>query len=232
MKVKDVMSSPVVSVRPEATVAKVAALLYERRISAVPVVHLGRLVGIVSEGDLLRRHEIGTDEERASVSWWSRLFAADRAIEAYIRSHARHVGDLMTREVVSTTPDAPLGEVAALLETRRIKRLPVLEAGRLVGMVSRSDLVRALASRSAPPELTRPPSDAAIRSRLLRELERQPWWHGHPSQVSVQDGVVIYSGAIDDAAECAAARVAAENIPGVRRVEDRRLLFRDLPSMV
>lgn len=232
MKARDVMSTPVVGIRPEATVAELAALLHGRRISAVPVLQDGRLAGIVSEADLLRRHELGTDEERACASWWSRLLAADRSIDAYIRSHAQCVADIMTREVLSVSPDTPLSEVAALLQARCLKRVPVLEAERVVGIVSRSDLVRALASRTRPDGATRPASDTEIRARLLYELEHQPWWHGRTSQVAVQDGTVIYTGTIDAESERAAARVAAQNVAGVRRVEDQRLLFRDLPSMV
>ena len=232
IKAKDVMSSPVVTIRQEATVAELAGLLHGRRISAVPVLHEGILVGIVSEADLLRRHEIGTDEALGSASWWSRLLAADRSIETYIRSHARCVADIMTREVVTVSPETPLAEVAALLEARRVKRVPVLRARRVVGMLSRSDMVRALATRARAAATTRAASDIEVRARLLHELERQSWWHGRTSQVAVKDGTVIYSGAIDEDSERDAARVAAESIPGVRRVEDRRFLFRDLPSIV
>ena len=230
MKAKDVMSSPVIGTRPESTVGEVAALLYERHISAVPVLQDGRLVGIVSEADLLRRYEIGTDGAREG-SWWSRLLATDHSIESYIRSHARRVADIMTREVVTVAPRATLGEVAALLEARRVKRVPVVEAGQVVGMVSRADLVRALAraTRSAAAQAA---SDVEIRARLLHELERQPWWHGRTSQVVVEGGTVVFSGTIDAESERAAARIAAETVPGVRRVEDTRFLFRDLPSMV
>ena len=230
MRAKDVMSSPVISTRPESTVAEVSALLYERRISAVPVLDDSRLVGIVSEADLLRRYEIGTDRA-GEGAWWSRLLAADRSIESYIRSHARRVADIMTREVVTVPPEATLAEVAALLEARRVKRVPVLEADRVVGMVSRADLVRALAGATRPAGAARPASDVEIRARLLHELGRQPWWHGRTAQVNVRDGVVEFSGAIDAEAERDAARIAAETVPGVRRVEDRRFLFRDLPSM-
>ncbi len=230
MKAKDVMSSPVIGTRPESTVGEVAALLYERQISAVPVLQDGRLVGIVSEADLLRRYEIGTEDARAG-SWWSRLLASDRSIESYIRSHARRVADIMTREVVSVAPEASLAEVAALFEARRVKRVPVVEAGQVVGMVSRADLVRALA-RATRPAAAPAASDLEIRARLLHELERQPWWHGRTSQVAVEHGTVMFSGTIDAEPERDAARIAAETVPGVRRVEDARFLFRDLPSMV
>jgi CBS domain-containing protein len=231
MKAKDVMSSPVIGTRPESTVGEVAALLYERQISALPVLQDGRLVGIVSEADLLHRYEIGTEEAREG-SWWSRLLATDRSIETYIRSHARRVADIMTREVVTVTPEATLAEVAALFEARRVKRVPVVEAGQVVGMVSRADLVRALARATRPAAAAQAASDLEIRARLLHELERQPWWHSRTSQVMVQDGTVLFTGTIDAESERDAARIAAETVPGVRRVEDTRFLFRDLPSMV
>jgi CBS domain-containing protein len=231
MKAKDVMSSPVIGTRPESTVGEVSALLYERHISAVPVLQDGRLVGIVSEADLLRRYEIGTDNAREG-SWWSRLIAADHSIESYIRSHARRVAEIMTREVVTVAPEASLSEIAALFEARRVKRVPVVEAGQVVGMVSRADLVRALARATRYAAAAQSASDVEIRARLLHELERQPWWHGRTSQVVVQDGTVVFSGTIDAESERDAARIAAETVPGVRRVEDARFLFRDLPSMV
>ena len=184
MKAGEIMTSPAVSVGPDATVAEIAALLFERRISAVPVVEDGRLVGIVSEADLLHRHEIGTDGTAHSAPWWLRLFAADRSIEDYIKSHARRARDVMTPEVVSVAPDTPAAEIADVLEARRVKRVPVVEAGRLVGMVSRSDLVAALAAAAGSKKRAAPMDDAA------------------------------------------------ENIAGVRAVEDNRLVFRDLPSMV
>jgi CBS domain-containing protein len=231
MKAQDVMSSPVISVGPETSVRRIAALLAERRISAVPVLAEGRLAGIVSEADLLHRHEIGTDAE-VPQPWWLRLFGRDRSLEAYVKSHALRARDVMTRAVATVSPDAPLAEIAALLEARRVKRVPVVQDGRAIGMVSRSDLVRALAASSPRPRDTgRPASDVEIRARLLHELEQQPWWHNRTSQVTVDHATVIYSGTIDVEAERDAARVAAENVPGVRRVEDRRFLFRDLPSM-
>lgn len=232
MKAKDVMTSPVISVGPDATVGEIAALLLERRISAVPVVQEGRLVGIVSEADLLHRHEIGTDCIAQSGSWWLRLFSADRSIEEYIKSHARRARDVMTREVESVAPDTPVAEVATLFEKRGIKRVPVVDAGRLAGIVSRSNLVQALARMAQSTVRVTAPSDEAIHAELLAELERQAWWRRGISSVRVSHGVVTFSGTVDSEQERDAARVAAENVPGVRAIEDGRLVFRDLPSMV
>ena len=232
MKAKDIMSSPVITVTPDATVGEIAALLFERRISAVPVVENGRLVGIVSEADLLHRHEIGTDCVARSGSWWLRLFAVDRSIEEYIKSHARQARDIMTREVVSVAPDTAAAQVASVLETHGIKRLPVLDDGRLVGIVSRANLVQALARTAQDVVGVAPPSDQAIRALLLAELQQQPWWRHGASSVEVDDGRVTYRGMVESADEREAARIAAENIPGVRAVEDFRPEMRDLPSMV
>lgn len=231
MKAKDVMISPVITVSPEATVTQIATLLYERQISAVPVVSKGRLVGLVSEADLLHRREIGTDLAEAE-SWWLRLFGADRSPADYVKSHGGQARDVMTREVVTVAPDTPMAQIATLLESRGIKRVPVLEEGRLVGIVSRSDLVRAIAATALGQKADAASSDEDIRGRLTAELERQSWWHPITSHVTVTAGVVEYTGIVDSDDERTAARVAAEAIPGVRRVVDRRYTMRSLSSMV
>ncbi|MGH8670096.1 MAG: CBS domain-containing protein [Burkholderiales bacterium] len=232
MKAKDIMTSPVITVGPDTTVSEIAALLFERRISAVPVVEDGRLVGMVSEADLLHRHEIGTDRIAKSGSWWLRLFSAERSIEEYIKSHARQARDVMTREIVSVAPETAAAEIANLLQTRGVKRVPVLDGDALVGIVSRANLVQALAGTPQPAARVTPPGDQAIRARLLAELQRQPWWQRGMSSLEVSGGLVTYRGTVQSAEERDAARVAAENIPGVRAVEDFRPLMRDLPSMV
>ena len=112
MKAKDIMTSPVVSVTPVTSVREIAALLLEHRISAVPVLDDGRLVGIVSEGDLLHRHEIGTDRVPPPRSWWLRLFSTGGTPAEYVRSHAAHARDIMAREVVSVAEDTPVADIA------------------------------------------------------------------------------------------------------------------------
>lgn len=232
MRAKDIMTAPVITAGPDSSVSEIAALLFERRISAVPVVEEGRLVGIVSEGDLLHRHEIGTERGARPGSWWLRLFSAGHSAEGYIKSHARKARDVMTREVVSVAPDSDAAEIASLLEAHGIKRVPVLEGGRLVGVVSRANLVQALAGVAQAAVRVTPPSDQSIRSRLLAELQSQPWWRRGTFSLEVKDGRVTYRGIVDSAEERDAARVAAENIPGVRAVQDLRRPMRDLPSMV
>jgi redox-sensitive bicupin YhaK (pirin superfamily)/CBS domain-containing protein len=196
MKASDVMSSPVITVRPDTPVRALAALLAERRISGVPVLEGERLVGIVSEADLLRR-------PRGA------------------RPPARRARDIMTREVETVAPGTPLAEIAALLEGRGIKRVPVLQQGQLVGIVSRSNLVQALAAQPAA-QAPAAPDDDAIRAALLAELERQPWWRPADANVIVTDGVVRYWGSLDAEDQRELARAAALNLPGVQRVEDHR----------
>jgi CBS domain-containing protein len=231
MNAKDVMTTNVVTVSSGTLVGEVARQLFERRISALPVVDGERLVGMVSEADLLHRYEIGTDCALGGDPWWMRLFSADGSPAEYVKSHARYVRDIMTTDVASVAPDAPLAEIATLLEKRRIKRVPVVDEGRLVGIVSRSDLVHALAAATptrAPVRIT----DEAILAGLLTELRRQAWWRRELSHVTVEQGVVTFAGLIETESERIAARVAAESIAGVRGVVDERLAFRDHLSMV
>lgn len=229
MNARDIMTSPVVSIGPDATVREIAALLLDMRISAVPVLDAGRLVGIVSEADLLHRHELGT--EASQRPWWLRLLSADASLEDYIKSHARRARDVMTRKVVSVDDDAPVATIVALLERHGVKRLPVLRGERLVGIVSRSDLVGALARRPGPARRAAG-GDEAIRRQLLGELKRQPWWRRAASSVVVSEGFVHFWGTVGGEVERDAARIAAENVPGVRGVEDHRLSVHDMPSMV
>ena len=228
MRAGDIMTSPVISVGPETPVHEIATLLLKHRVSGVPVVEHGRLIGFVSEGDLLHRREIGT-ERRTAGSWWLRLLSVSGSAEAYIKSHASRARDVMTRDVVSVDPDTELAEIATLLEKRRIKRVPVLSEGDLVGIVSRANLVQAIAT-ARPTSSRVAPVDSAIRGRLLAELGHQSWWAGPNSQVIVRDGVVHYWGVARSDSEREAARVAAENVPGVRGVEDHRLVYREFPG--
>jgi CBS domain-containing protein len=232
MKAADIMTAPAITVTPQTKVHDLAALLAERGISAVPVVEGERLVGIVSEADLLRRHEIGTDCALRGGPWWARVFRLDYAPADYVRSHAVRVADIMTRKVAVVDPDAPLAEVADVLDRRGVKRLPVSRDGRVIGIVSRSDLVAALAASSAQPAGAAPQDDQAILARLLAELNHQSWWRADLSIATVENGVVTYRGLMDTEGERDAARVAAEAIPGVRRVEDLRGVYADFVSMV
>jgi len=229
MKARDIMTTNVVTITPQTGVREIAALLARHRISGVPVLEGGRLAGIVSEGDLLRRHEIGTEARYPSRRWWLGFLRGDGDPAEYVKSHAVHAADVMTRKVVSVEEETPAAVIAGLFERRRIKRVPVMRGGELVGIVTRADLVRALAA-TAPAAPVESPDDGEIRARLLAELAGHSWWHAI-SNVIVADGVVELYGFYDSEEARRAARVAAENIPGVRRIEDRRISDAQLPAM-
>jgi len=223
MRARDLMTFPVATVEPQTPIAEVARILHERRISAVPVLADGKLAGIVSEADLLCRHEIGTDYATSGDSWWARVFIPAGSPPQYIRTHGTRARDVMTSDVVSVGEDAPLARVAMLLVSRNIRRLPVMRGGELVGIVSRSDLVRALAG--VPRVTPANQSDASMQERLEAELEREPWWRAPYSNVTVRDGVVYFYGLIGSEPERRAARVAVESVLGERPVEDHRSSF-------
>ena len=217
MKARDVMVAPVITVKPYSTVREVAKTLVDRRISAVPVVDdAGKVVGIISEGDLMHRAETGTERR---YRWWIRLVGGDASLPTdYIKAHARRAADIMTQNVITATPETPLDEIAVLLERNSIKRVPIVREGQLVGIVSRANLVQALATM--PKGLAVPLSDSKIREKLLSHLKEQPWADTHLLNVIVTDGVVSLWGVISSESERKAIRVAAEATPGVRAVND------------
>jgi CBS domain-containing protein len=219
MQARDVMTAAVATVRPDTRVEQIAALLLERRISGVPVIDAGgRLVGIVTEGDLMRRPDIGTERHRG---WWLRTFGdeRERATE-YARAHGSRAEQVMTRNVVTVTEETSLAEIARLLEEHRIKRVPVVREGKVVGIVSRANLIQGLAARPAPPPPERWVDDRSIREEILRALDRGGWTTRGPLNVTVTDGVVELWGLVESKEERLAIRVAAENVPGVVAVKD------------
>ena len=219
MRAMDVMTSKVITVDENASVITVAKLLAERGISAVPVVDSeNRVIGMVSEGDLLHRAETGTERRQ---SWWLEMMAStNRLAGDYIKSHSGNVKDVMTRDVLSVTETTSVADIAILLETNRIKRVPVLRDGKLVGIVSRANLVRALAMTVNEPTSSTEADDRTIRDNLLAELKAQRWAEVAPANITVKDGVVHLWSSYLSEQEKRALVVAAENIPGVRRVED------------
>ena len=217
IRARDVMTSPVITVKATTTVKEVARLFLERRISAAPVLDdQGKLVGIVSEGDLVHRSEISTERRRP---WWLVLMAGDEGLAAeYIRAHATRVDDLMSRNVITAAPDTPLHEIAEMLEKYGIKRLPIVRDGQLVGIVSRANLVQAIATSGS--KLDVPLSDATIREKLLTHLNKQSWAHTAVLNATVNGGVVDLWGFVESDTERKAIRVAAEATAGVRAVND------------
>ena len=219
MKAADVMVSNVITVSPDATVQDVAEVLLKNRISAVPVVGKnGELIGLISEGDLIRRAETGTERRR---SWWLELLVGSAPLAAdYVKSHARKVADVMTRTVVTATPDTPLRDIAALLEKNGIKRVPIVRNRKVVGIVSRANLVQALASRRKEVEAQPAMNDLTIREEVMARLDAEPWTRFSPLNVIVHDGTVELWGIVDSQTAKQAVRVAAEVTPGVRAVND------------
>ncbi|HTH61653.1 MAG TPA: CBS domain-containing protein [Paraburkholderia sp.] len=217
MRAQDVMTTHVITVTPDTSVLDAAKLFVEHQISGAPVVAAdGHVVGVLSEGDLLRRVEIGTAGERRT-SWLD--FFTDTGAVSYVKTHAQRVADVMTPDVIAVDIDTPLSEVATLLESRGIKRVPVLKDNRLAGIVSRSNLLQALASTAAVDAQTVSATDRDIRERLMKELEGRPWAFAGRNVV-VTDGVVHLWGVFRSMEAVQAVRVAAERIPGVKDVQD------------
>jgi CBS domain-containing protein len=223
MKAADVMVSTVVTVGPECSVQDLAETLLEHRISAVPVVsNGGALVGIVSEGDLIRRTEMDTERRRSR--WLALLIGTQPLAAEFVKSHACRVADVMTRDVIVATPDTPLRHIAALLEKNGIKRVPIVSNGKLVGIVSRANLVQALASARKEIKAAAATSDRMIREELLSRLRTESWARTSRLNVIVHDGTVELWGGVRSQTEKQAVRVAAELTPGVRAVNDNLIV--------
>ena len=219
MNAADLMTSFVVSVKSDATIQEAAQLMLQYRISGLPVTDGGGAVlGIITESDLLRRAETGT--EKRHTRWVSLLIGPGRMAQEYVRTHARQVGELMTERVFTVTPQTPLSDLVALMETKRVKRLPVVEQGQLVGIVSRADVMAALIGLLSDRPVGAQ-TDGEIREQIVAEIDQQPWGPRGSVDVIVTNGVVVLKGTITDERERAALRVAAENVPGVRAVHDR-----------
>ena len=222
MKAMDVMVRDVITIGPDDSVADAAKLIAQNDVSALPVVDDdGHLVGIISEGDLMNREEIGTEIHHP---WWIEAVtpAATLATE-FAKSHGKRVEEVMSEDVITATEETPLAEIAAILERNRIKRVPIVRDGELVGVVSRTNLVQALASNGGA---TGGSLDAnrAIRDELLSRLERQQTWTDFGSRnVIVTDGKVHLWGLISSDAERKALIALAEGVPGVTAVIDETI---------
>ena len=219
MRAMDVMTNAVITVDENASVPSAAKLMAKHGISAVPVVDReNRVIGMVSEGDLLHRAEIGTEHRR---SWWLEMASSTNKLAGdYIKSHSGKVKDVMTRDVWSVTEETPVADIAVLLETNRIKRVPVLRDGQLIGIVSRANLVRALAMTVTEVADGAETDDRSIRDKLLAALKAQKWAEVSPANVTVKDGVVHLWSSYLSERERRALIVAAENTAGVQGVED------------
>src|SRR5215468_8136145 len=221
MRAIDVMVRDVVTVRPDTDVADAIKLLAEHDVSALPVVDkAGYLVGVLSESDLIHRAEIGTEKHRP---WWlEAVTGASTLAEEFAKSHGKKVGEVMTAGVISVNEETPLSEIAALFERKRIKRVPVVKDGKLVGIVSRANLIQALASAVGHIE-QHDEADRQIRLQLLSKLKEQPWTGFGDRNITVSDGVVHLWGLVGSEAERKALLALAEGVPGVARVSDEMI---------
>lgn len=218
MKAADNMSSRVISVTPQAPVTTAIQLMLLHHISGLPVIdEAGTLMGIVSEGDFLRRAETGT--ERRRPDWLELLIGPGRLADEYVHTHGRKVADVMTTKVITVPPETEAAEIVSLMERHHIKRVPVVEKGRVVGMVTRRSLLQGLATLVVG---TKPPTldDESLRARVVAEIYRLPWAPRASLNVIVQEAAVHLWGVILDERQRKAMCVAAENVPGVKEVHD------------
>jgi CBS domain-containing protein len=230
MKAKDVMTTDVLTVDQDASVLEAVRLMLQRKVSGLPVIDAsGTLVGMVTEGDFLRRSELGT--QRRHPRWIEFLMGAGRLADEYVHASGRKVREVMTPDVHTVMEDAPLNAVVDTMERRHIKRVPVLRGNKLAGIITRSNLLRAMAglTHAAAPASA---DDNAIRTRLLEEMKKQPWAPLAVTDIEVSGGVVKLSGVVLDDRQRVALRVAAENIPGVKKVEDNMVWIEPMSGTV
>ena len=227
MQVRDVMTANVISVKSDESILRAARLMLQNRISGLPVVDAnGALVGVVTEGDFLRRGELGTSRRRPK--WIEFLVGPGRLASEYVQQSGRKVAEVMTPNPLTVAEDDSLETVVQLMERRRIKRLPVMRSGRMVGIISRANLMHALASiaRETP---TTTIDDATIRDRILEALAEHHWAFG--VNVVVKDGVAEIWGTIMDERERQGCIVAVENVPGVKQVHDHLVWVEPMSGM-
>lgn len=218
MIVSELMSNNVVYVQPDTSLADAARTMLAQHVSGLPVVNKkGQLVGILTEGDLLRRMELGTDG--GQVSWLKTFLMPESLAKNYTHTHGRQVSEVMTSDPISVTPATQLTEVAEIMQRRRVKRLPVLDGQKLVGVVGRTDLLRALVLKLiATPDAE--VTDASIKDYIKTQLDHERWAPKSGIRVKVSGHVVDLEGVIFSDAERQAVKVIAENAPGVTEVKD------------
>ena len=221
MRAIDVMVHDVVTVHPDTDVTEAIKLMSVHDVSALPVVDAaGNLVGVLSEADLIHRAEIGTEKQRP---WWlEAVTGASTLATEFAKSHGKKVGEVMADGVISVAEETPLSEIAAIFERKRIKRVPVVKGGKLVGIVSRSNLIQALASVVGRMD-QHDESDRQIRLDLLARLQEQKWTDFGSRNVTVSNRVVHLWGLVGSEAERKALLALAESVPGVSRVSDEMI---------
>ena len=216
IRAHQIMTKPVITFSPDTTIVEAANIMLQRHVSGLPVVDGGKLVGIVSEGDFIRRSEIGTQRKRGR--WLRFILGPGKSADDFVHEHGRKVSEVMTKDPLTITEDAALAEIVSLMETNNVKRLPVVRDGKLVGIVSRANLLQAVASlaREVPDPTA---DDDHIRDRIILAMEKNDWCPFGLS-VIVKDGIVHLSGVITEERSRQAAIVAAENVEGVKKVHD------------
>lgn len=215
MKARDIMTRHVVSVTPDCTLADFADVLLTNRISGVPVITAkGNLVGMITESDCLDRVEMGTEQKQ---SFWRSLLAdPESRAEKYIRAHGRKVSEVMTRKLITADEDTDLSDIIHLMEKHQVKRMPIVKGSAVVGIISRANIVQAMASLLRSVDVNG--ADDKIRDKVLGALTELPWPAKTFINVTVKDGVVDLWGAFTAYRQDEAAIVAAENVPGVKAV--------------
>jgi len=229
MNAEDVMTRNVISIDPDATVLQAARLMLQHHISGLPVIDKdGNLVGVLSEGDFLRRQETRTERRRSR--WLEFLMGPGRTAAEYTHTHGSKVSEVMTTDVQTVDEGTPLEDIVELMEHRRIKRVPVVCGGEVVGIVTRSNLMHAMVSLArTEPKVAK--DDAAIREKLLAEMQKEEGAPAAMTNVIVRDGVVELWGVIVDERQREALKVAAENIPGVKAVKDHLIWIEPISGM-
>jgi CBS domain-containing protein len=217
MRAHQIMTRPVTTVTPDTMIVDAANLMLQRHVSGLPVVDLsGKLVGIISEGDFLRRSEIGTQRKRGR--WLKLILGPGKEAADFVHEHGRKVAEIMTPEPLTITEDTPLEEIVQLMEKNNVKRLPVMRGDQIVGIVSRANLLQAVASLAR--EIPDPTADDDhIRNRVIDAIEKKDWCP-YGLSVVVRDGIVHLSGVITEERARQAAIVCAENVTGVNKVHD------------
>jgi CBS domain-containing protein len=224
MKVADIMTRDVITVAPKTPIHEAAKRLVDHGISGMPVVdESGALVGILSEGDLILRQK-----PRERIPWWRFFFAnAEELAREYQKSAGATVGEVMTREVISISPDLPVDAAAVVLDEHKVRRVPVVSGGRLVGVVSRGDLVKALSKAPSPVAL--PPSDAELVRQMKAAIAREAWVSNRGIVVQAKDGVIAIWGLVGTEAEKSAIETMARSVPGCRSVQNQLVAQSALP---
>jgi len=214
---RDLMTPDVVTVPPETPVVAMAKLMADRGISAVPVLGAdGALLGLVTEADLIRR--LADEDEEHRPGWLAAIFTnAGSLADRYARTHGATARDVMTEDVITVGPDETVAHIAALMEEKKIRRVLVVQGGRLKGIVSRADLLRALVAPMTEGEAM---SDDRIRRAVLAAMKKEPWANSFYLVADVQDGIVTFHGFMRDAGVARGLRVLAEGVPGVKGVKD------------